>query len=64
MILSKMVEDAIFAAQQIETLFFGGYERRIPISLFTDSERILELIASTKQIERKSLRMVIQDLKE
>ena len=64
LILSKMMEDALFAAQQIDTMLFGGYERRTPINLFTDSEGMLESIASTKQIERKSLRMVIQDLKE
>merc|ERR1712138_340526 len=31
---------------------------------FTDSEPSLERIASTKQIERKSLRMTVQELKE
>ena len=36
----------------------------IPINLFTDSEGTLESIASTKQVDRKSLHMVIQGLKE
>ena len=32
--------------------------------MFTDSEGTLESISTTKQIEKKSLCMVIQDLKE
>ena len=32
--------------------------------LFTDSEAILESIASSKQIERKTLRLTVVDLKE
>ena len=43
---------------------YGVYRRIIPIHLYTDSEVRLESIVSTKQVERKSLRMVIQDLKE
>ena len=34
------------------------------IRLFTNSEATLESIASSKQIERKTLRMVVVDLKE
>ena len=59
-----MLEDAVFAARQIETLMFGGYERMISIHLITDSEGTLESIASTKQVDRMSIHMVIQDLKE
>ena len=32
--------------------------------LYTDLEGMLESIASTKQVERKSLHMVIQDMKD
>ena len=32
--------------------------------IFTDSEPTLESIASTKQIERKGLRMTVQELKD
>ena len=52
LILNKLVEDAIFAARQIETLIFGRYDIRIPIHLFTDSEATLESFISTKQIEK------------
>ena len=32
--------------------------------MFRDSEGTLESIASTKQVDRKALRMVVQSLKE
>ena len=51
-------------ARQIEILMFGEYKQRMPVRIFTDSEPSLESIASTKQIERKSLRMTVQELKE
>ena len=62
--MNRLVEDAVFAGKQIKTLMFGNCEKRIPIHLFMDSEGTLKSIASSKQVERKSLRMVIQDLKE
>ena len=34
------------------------------VRILTDSEPTLESIASTKQIERKGLRMVVQEMKE
>ena len=34
------------------------------VHFFTDSELTLESIASSKQIERKSLRMTIRDMKD
>ena len=59
-----MMDDAIFAARQIETLYYGEYKRRIKVRLFTDSEPSLESIASSRQVERKTLRPTILDLKE
>ena len=44
--ISKMMDDAIFAARQIETLYYREYKRRIKVWLFTDSEPSLESIAS------------------
>ena len=58
------MDDAIFAARQIETLYYGEYKRRIKVRLFTDSEPSLESIASSRQVERKTLRPTILDLKE
>ena len=59
-----MVEDTIFADRQIEILMFGDYQRRVTVRLFTGSEATLESIASSKQIERKTLRLTVVDLKE
>ena len=59
-----MMYEAIYAARQIETLYFGDYKRRIKVRLFTNSEPTLESIASSKQVERKALRPTIVDLKE
>ena len=59
-----MMDDAIYAARQVETLYFGDYKKRIKVRLFTDSEPTLESIASSKQVERKTLRPTIVDLKE
>merc|ERR1712112_206678 len=54
--LSKILDKITFLARQIEMLMFGKYEQRIPVRI-TDSEPLLESIASTKQVERRSLRM-------
>ena len=62
--MNGFVEDTVFAVRQIENLIFGKYEKRILFQLFADLEGTLESIASTKQVERKSLRMIIRDLKE
>ena len=59
-----MMDDTIYAARQIETLYYGDYKKRIKVRLFTDSEPTLESIASSKQVERKTLRPTIVDLKE
>ena len=64
LILNKLVKDAVFAARQIKALLYCNYEKIIMIHLYTDSEGTLESIASTKQIIRKSLWIVIQDLKK
>ena len=43
--ISKMMDDAIYAARQVETLYFGDYRKRIKVRLFSDSEASLESIA-------------------
>ena len=60
----KMMKDIVYAAKQVETLMFGDYRKRIKVRLFTDSDATLESIASSKQIERKTLRLTVVDLKE
>ena len=62
--IAKMMDDATYAARQVETLYFGDYRKRIKVRLFTDSEATLESIASSKKIERKTMRLTVVDLKE
>ena len=62
--MATIMEYAVFTARQVEILIFGNYRRRIKIRLFTDSEATLVSIASSKQIERRTLRMTVVDLKE
>ena len=59
-----MMGDAIFAARQVEILIFGDYRRRIRLRLFMDSEATLKSIASSKLIEKKTLRLTVVDRKE
>lgn len=46
--VSKMMDDAIFAARQVETLYYRDYRKRMKVRLFTDLEPTLESIASSK----------------
>jgi len=62
--MTRMVDDATFAARQLELLLYGDYQKRIPVKLFTDSESTLESIASSKQVVNKSLRMTVRELKD
>ena len=60
----RMVDEITYMSMQIETLLYGSYEKRMPVKVYTDSEPLLESIASSKQIDRKNLRRVIEGLKE
>ena len=62
--LSKLIDEAVYTGKQVEILLFGDYKMRIPVRIITDSEPTLENIASTRQIERKGLRMTVQEMKE
>ena len=62
--LSKMLDEATYMARKIETLMFGDYKKIMPVRIYTDSKPLLESISSMRQIERKSLRMTVQELKE
>ena len=50
--MSKLLDEVTYIARQLEILLFGDYRKRMPVRIMTDSEPILESIASTKQIER------------
>merc|ERR1712240_757228 len=62
--ISKLLDEVIYIARQVEILLFGDYRKRLAVRIMTDSEPTLESIASTRQIERKGLRMTVQEMKE
>ncbi len=62
--MTKLIDELVYIARQVEILLFGDYRKRMPVRVMTDSEQTLESIASTKQIERKGLRMTVQEMKE
>ena len=55
--MNKLIDELVFITRQVEILLFGEYMKRMPVRVMTDSEPTLESIASTKQIERKGLRI-------
>ena len=59
-----MIDELVYMARHVEILLYGDYRKRMNTRIITDSEPTLESIASTKQIERKALRMVVQEMKE
>ena len=59
-----MLDEVTYLARQTEMLLFGDFKQRILVRIYTDSEPLLESIVSTKQIERKSQRMTVQEMKE
>ena len=59
-----MVGDLVYAANQLEQLLFGDVMESIQVHLLTDSESTLESVTSTKQVVTKTMRMMINDLKE
>ena len=59
-----MLDEGVYLAKQLKILLFGDHKQRIPVRIFTDREPTLESIASIKQIERKSLRITVQEMKE
>jgi len=62
--MTKMIDELVYMSRHVEILLYGDYRKRMNVRIITDSEPTLESIASTKQIERKALRMVVQEMKE
>ena len=62
--MTKMIDELTYMARHVEILLYGDYKKRMNVRILTDSEPTLESIASTKQIERKGLRMVVQEMKD
>ena len=49
-------------SQQLSVFLLGDSGIRIPIQIYTDSNPLLDSIASTKQVEQRLLRNTITDL--
>ena len=62
--MTKMIDELVYMSRHVEILMYGDYRKCMNVRILTDSEPTLESIASTKQIERKGLRMVVQEMKE
>ncbi len=59
-----MIDELTYMARHVEILLYGNYNKRLNVRILTDSEPTLESIASTKQIERKSHRMLVHEMKD
>lgn len=62
--ISKKVDDVLFTGKQQELLLHKDYRKKIKVDLYTDLESSLESIASSRQIEWKTLRIMVRDLKD
>ena len=62
--MTKMIDEITYMARHVEILLYGKYNKKINVRILTDSEPTLESIASTRQIERKGLRMLVHEMKD
>ena len=61
----KAIEDAVFVARTINEIYTGKRgENQIPVSLYTDSQALIDSVNSTKQIDDKLLRPIIKWIKQ
>ena len=61
----KTLDDAIFYARMVREIYTGEKSfKQIPVEMFTDSKPLHESLYSTKQVDRKSIRHVIQMMKD
>ena len=59
----KLVDESLYQGRVAEQLLFDS-KRKVGVEIITDSEPLLDSIGSTKQVEKKMLREVMQDMKE
>ena len=61
----KLIDDSVFLARMIREIYTGEKsQKQLPVILYSDSEPLLESIHSTKQVERKMVRHIIQSMKD
>merc|ERR1712101_44878 len=64
LLMMKMIDELTYMARHVEILLYGDYKKRLNVRILTDSQPTLESIASTKQIERKGLRILVHEMKD
>ena len=63
--MDKASDDAIFIARMVNQIYTGRKTlEQIPVYMFTDSRPLHDSIYSTKQVEWKTMRHVIQIMKD
>ena len=63
--IDKTTDDAIFMARMIKEIYEGKKSlEQIPVMICTDSHPLKESLYSTKQVERKTVRHVVQSMKD
>ena len=63
--LERGLEDSIYLARMLKEIFTGKVsEAQIPVEVRTDSKTLIDSIASTKQVDEKTIRHLIAWIKE
>lgn len=63
--IDKTTDDSIFMARMLKEIFTGKKSmNQIPVVIMTDSNPLKESLYSTKQVERKTIRHVVQSMKD
>ena len=63
--MDKACDDAIFLAWIVHQIYTGRKTlEQIPVHMFTDSKPLHDSIYSTKQVDRKTMRHVVQIMKD
>ena len=61
----KAIDDGIFCARTIYEVYTGlRGENQLPVTVLTDSKSLLDSIDSTKQVEEKLIRPLVQFMKD
>ena len=61
----KLTDDSIYLARMVQEIYTGNKSlKQLPVLLYTDSEPLVESIYSTKAVERKTIRHVVQSMKD
>ena len=60
-----MTDDAVYLARMIQEIYTGKRSlKQIPVTLYTDSQPLVESIYSTRPAENKRIRHVVQSMKD